>query len=71
MTSCRCHSHNGFQLRPSEEGLAQQISLEGLRPMGEADRVDIDGSVSASSLPVLHWDDALIDEQYRRFHSGS
>ncbi len=66
--SCGCHSHNGFRLSP--EGLAQQTSLEGLTPMSEAD--SIDSPVSVSALPVSpDWNDALIEEQYRRFHSGS
>ena len=29
------------------------------------------GSVSGSDRLALHWDDALLDNQYRRFHNGS
>ena len=68
---CNCHSHNGFLLRPSEEGLAQQTSLEGLTDFERSVKVDIPSSVSASMGPSLHWDDELIDQQYRRFNHGS
>ncbi len=33
--------------------------------------LDIPGSVSGSPPPKIHWDDAVIQEQHRRFHNGS
>ncbi len=33
--------------------------------------LDSMGSVSGSEQPEIHWDDAVIEEQYRRFHNGS
>ncbi len=77
MVNCSCHSHNGFL---TAKGLAEaaQRSLEGLelREVGltrgdECVRLDKSGSVSASELLQLHWDDAVINEQYRRFLNGS
>ena len=75
MRDCGCHSHNGFLLSP--EGLAQrdrQIDafLEGaLTEDDQAVRLDKSGSVSGSDQLSSHWDDELIEEQYRRFHNGS
>ena len=70
MAECRCLSHNGFLTSRGRE-VAQQLSLEGLTPLSDSVRVDIPVSVSASMGPLLHWDDALLEEQYRRFHNGS
>ena len=67
MRRCGCHSHNGFLLEP--EGLAEQTSLEGLTPMSDCVRVDVQGSVSA--LIEVEVSDAEVDEQYRRFLNGS
>ena len=77
MTDCGCHSHNGFIRRPSDEGLAQRelVFSDGLKVLltdeAEAVRLDKSGSVSGSILPISHWDDDVIEEQYRRFHNGS
>ena len=73
--SCSCHSHNGFLLSP--EGLAQRelVFSDDLKVLltdeAEAVRLDKSGSVSGSILPLSHWDDDVIEEQYRRFHNGS
>jgi len=73
---CRCHSHNGFVLRPSEEGLAQR---EIFRPEG----VDVETGLlyidTVGSVSGLRRDedmfalvsDVQIDEQYRRALNGS
>jgi len=74
--NCGCHSHNGFQLRPSRslEGLAQR---EGYRSTGLTDRdffaiLDTGVSVSASIEPKEPiFVDEITDQQYRRFHNGS
>ena len=72
---CGCHSHGGFILSP--EGLAQrerQLDVFRSVPLTEdagSVTLDIVGSVSASELPELVFDDALLEEQHRRFHNGS
>ena len=75
MNDCRCHSHNGFRLSPSRsmEGLAQRemFSSDVLTRSDEVVTLDKVGSVSGSILSVSHWDDAVINEQYRRFLNGS
>jgi len=74
MRKCGCHSHNGFQLEIEDQldlELAQRVSLEGLTPMSDCVSVDRLGSVSASEHLESHWDDDVIEEQYRRFHNGS
>ena len=65
------HSRNGFLTAKGLEEAAQRTSLEGLAPRGEREYLDSRVSVSASELMVLHWDDALVNEQYRRFLNGS
>jgi len=58
---CKCLSHNGF------------LTRTGYRVVAEAEQRYLDrvGSVSASTEVELHWPpDALIEEQYRRFHNG-
>ena len=72
---CECLSHNGFL---TERGYAEveQRSLEGLESRGvdtgpELQYLDKVGSVSGSPLTETHWSDALIEDQYRRFHNGS
>ena len=70
---CTCHSHNGFQLRSSEEELAEQTSLEGLTPFSDSVIVDKVGSVSGL-MPfesMMEWDEQFLDQQYRRFLNGS
>ncbi len=72
--NCVCHSHNGFLVGRSPEGLAQRTllkpELDGMQHVEYLDRV---GSVSALvEVEEFHvFDDQLIDQQYRRFHSGS
>ena len=71
--SCGCYAHDGFRLR-SPEGLLAQRELElpgssevGLTRVALSGRLDIPGSVSALERMDSHWDDEMIDEQYRRF----
>ncbi len=68
---CTCHSHGSF------------LTAKGLREAAQRERqlcecvdmwpssayLDKVGSVSDSGLSIPHWDDALIDEQHRRFHN--
>ena len=72
---CGCHSHNGFQLRPSDEGLAQRdaIRLASLVVAETFPYLDKVGSVSAlvEVEENFVWDDQLIDEQHRRAFNGS
>ncbi len=74
--TCGCHSHNGFRVgKRSPEGLAQrELSLPGVDAMQLS--VSLDNTVSVSGLELErdlyghHWQTS-IDDQYRRFHSGS
>ena len=69
MRDCGCHSHNGFQLSP--EGLAQrELELPEVDRMGTSRYVDKSGSVSALVEVEDHWDDEIMEDQYRRFLSG-
>ncbi len=65
------YSRNGFLTSRALREVAQQTSLEGLAPRGELGYLDKVGSVSGSTHQEIHWDDALIEEQYRRFLNGS
>ncbi len=73
MTDCRCISHGGFLTKRGYRLVAQQNSLEGLAPRGVHAYVDRVGSVSAlAEAEEFHvFDDALIEQQYRRFLNGS
>ncbi len=66
------HARNGFL---TAKGLAEAAQRGGDRPevdaMETALYLDKVGSVSGSVLPDLIFDDAVIDQQYRRFLSGS
>ena len=68
---CGCTSHNGFLTKRGYE-FAQRsddsLELAGRVATRYLDKVR---SVSASTESLLHWDDDVIDEQYRRFHNGS
>ena len=72
MRDCGCHSHNGLLLSP--EGLAQR-SPESLELAGVVTRRYLDkvGSVSGLELErdLFVHDDEYLDQQYRRFQSGS
>ncbi len=69
---CECHSHNGFRINPGEAspGFAQrELGLdEGVDVVVTLGYLDKVGSVSGSHLIETHWDDATIEEQYRRFY---
>ena len=65
-------SRNGFLTGKGLKEAAQRFSLEGLAPRGVHEYLDKVGSVSAliePSEPIFV--DELIEEQYRRFHSGT
>ena len=69
---CDCSAHNSFL---TAKGLAEAalrrgdtLELAGAVATRYLDKV---GSVSGSDLVELHWDDALIENQYRRFLDGS
>ncbi len=73
--SCTCHSHGGFLLKRSPEGLAQRTyvvdALDGMPAFGYVDSI---GSVSGLELERDLFEnimDSDIDEQARRFHNGS
>jgi len=53
------------------EAAAQLYVDERVDGAGRFLYLDKVGSVSGSPPPELHWDDALIEEQDRRFHHGS
>ncbi len=67
------HARNGFLTAKGLEETAQRFSLEGLA--SRDDHGYIDKVVSVSGLrrdEEFHvFDESLIEEQYRRFHSGS
>jgi len=72
------YSRNGFLTERGYAELAKRTSREGLSPRGVDEMVagrylDKVGSVSAlvEVEDPFDWDDAIIDQQYRRFHSGS
>jgi len=67
---CGCYSHDGFLLKkevPSQRELWASVVDS------EPSFADLDSrvSVSASEVLKLHWDDDVIDSQYRRFLNGS
>ncbi len=69
---CECSAHGGFLTAKGLEETAQREreghGVDGMDLFQYIDRV---GSVSGSFQESSHWDDALIEEQYRRFHNGS
>ena len=66
------HARNGFlTAKGLEEAVQRELELQGVADMGVSRYLDSRVSVSASELKDLHWDDALINEQYRRFLNGS
>ncbi len=74
---CNCRAHSGFltaiglaEAAQRDVGFGDQLAM-GLTGDEEAVRLDKSGSVSGSFPIELHWDDGLIEEQYRRFHNGS
>ncbi len=68
---CECHSHNGFRLNPGEAspGFAQrELGLdEGVDMEPVLGYLDSVGSVSGLPLIGSHWDDAVLEDQHRRF----
>ncbi len=73
MSDCGCYSHGGFlTAKGLEEAAQRERSLPGVDAMGVSRYVDRVGSVSAMDDGRDHvFDDALIDQQYRRFLDGS
>jgi len=70
--TCGCTSHNGFLTDLGYAQVAQrELERHGVDSMDMVEYLDKVGSVSGSPMRDLHWDDALIEEQYRRFHNGS
>ncbi len=63
--TCRCHSHNGFVLRPSEEGLAQRkdVRREGVDMETGLAYVDKVGSVSGL-VEVEVMEDIVYDSKH-------
>ena len=73
---CSCHSHNGFVLSEQldlECQIAQQESESEQGLTRSVNDVSIDKSGSVSALrrdgTMLIFDDAVLEEQYRRFIS--
>ena len=64
--TCGCHSHNGLLL--SLEGLAQrELKLDGVDDVDASLYLDKVGSVSALRRDEIIFDDALLEQQHRRF----
>ena len=68
------HSRNGFLCKQGlleVEEAHRQFSLEGLAPRGEVGYLDSRVSVSGVRRDETHWDNELLEEQFRRnFHNG-
>jgi len=75
MPDCNCHSHNGFQLSRSEEGLEQRrgdsFEFDGVDKRQLSLYLDKVGSVSGSPVPEFIFNDSVLEDQYRRFLNGS
>ena len=75
--SCSCRSHSGFLTAKGLVEAAQRTEHERHQLDEVVDMwpsssyLDKVGSMSDSGLSIPHWDDALLEEQYRRFHNGS
>jgi len=77
-SSCTCHSHNGFRLSSAEleqRGVdrAHELAMLALDNPESQLYLDRVGSVSGLGRDEdLYADvsDALLNEQYRRFHNG-
>ena len=72
MRKCGCHSHNGLVLSPEDSPL--ELSLEGLTGSPSSRILTGSGSVSGLELERDLYEmvtDSELDEQARRFHSGS
>jgi len=66
------HSRNGFLTDRGYAEVAQRaVDQFDLDVMAAKQYVDSRVSVSALLSPLIHWDDDLIDQQYRRFHNAS
>jgi len=70
---CNCSAHGGFLTAKGLEEAAQRggYSHETIDMFERNGYLDIVGSVSGSPPSEAHWDDALIEEQHRRFHNGT
>jgi len=74
---CSCNSHGTFlTAKGLAEAAQREFELASIFDVGidrdeEVQYLDKVGSVSGSTRFASHWDDALIDQQYRRFHNGS
>jgi len=69
---CNCNSHGTFlTAKGLREAAQRELSLASIDAMDTRLYLDKVGSVSGSPQSSLPWDDALIEEQYRRFHNGS
>ncbi len=79
MPECGCHSHGGFLTAKGYQLVAAQRERQldaflevGLTRDACCSRLDKSGSVSGSGPVELHWNDAVIEDQHRRFiHHGS
>ncbi len=72
--SCNCYSHNGFITEAGRARLAQQLSLEGLAPLGVSAYVDSRVSVSGLRRDEDMFalvSDKYLEDQAERFHNGS
>ena len=74
MRDCGCSSHNGLLTAKGLAEAAQREDVAGAVLAGPLAVLQLDRVRSVSGLPPdeIHWPpDALIDQQYRRFHNGS
>ncbi len=73
MSDCSCRSHGSFLTAKGLKEAAQRARWDwAVAGMDESRYLDKVGSVSAPPETASHWpDDAIIEEQHRRFLNGS
>ena len=72
MSDCGCFSHGGFLTSRGLREVAQrELEFDGVDAMESSSYLDRVGSVSASEPMEIIFDDGVLDQQYRRFLSGS
>ncbi len=72
---CSCHSHGSFLtakgLKEAEQRRGDTFEFDGVDKRQLSLYLDKVVSMSGSGVPDSHWDDALLEEQHRRFLNGS
>jgi len=70
--TCGCNGHGGFlTAKGLKEAAQRELELDGVDAMESSDYLDSMGSLSAMTGKEVHWDEAILEDQHRRFHNGS